>query len=133
MAEEAKARRVVAEELMIESLPMMAETGDGVAAEAASEEADATRLHAALDTIDEKTKLLLARHTLLVERYVASVAAQREIEERLAHLTRDGVDPRALEERVQELEARNQRLSRHAVFLEARIESLLARVRYVLE
>jgi cell division protein FtsB len=133
MAEEAKARSVAMEEPVIESLPMVSESDDGVAPEAAREEADATRLRAALDTIDEKIKLLLARHTLLAERYVASVAAQREIEERLAHLTRDGVDPGALEERVQELEARNDRLSRHAAYLETRIESLLARVRYVLE
>jgi hypothetical protein len=133
MAEEAKARSVATEELMIESLPMVPGTEDGVAPEPARDVADATRLRAALDTIDEKTKLLLARHTLLTERYVASVAAQREIEERLAHLTRDGVDPEALEERVQELEARNERLSRHAAYLETRIEGLLARVRYVLE
>jgi len=133
MAEEAKARSVATEELMIESLPMVSGTEDGGAPEAARENADTTRLRAALDTIDEKTKLLLARHTLLTERYVASVEAQREIEERLAHLTRDGVDPGALEERVQELEARNERLSRHAAYLETRIEGLLARVRYVLE
>jgi cell division protein FtsB len=135
MAEGAKARAMTGEELLIDTVPIVADGDGGAPAEAThtDADADATRLRAALDTIDEKITLLLARHAHLAERYVTSVAARRDVEERIAELTSGGVDPVALEERVKELAARNERLARHAAYLEGRIESLLARVRYVLE
>jgi hypothetical protein len=130
MAEDSKARHITAEDPLIESLSTITETGE---TSVPAEEADASRLRAALDTMDEKIKLLLARHAHLTERYVAAVEAQRDVEERLARMTKGGLDPRVIEQRAQELEARNERLSSHAAYLEGRIESLLARVRYVLE
>jgi len=134
MAEDSKARNIATEEPLMESLSTITETGEtSVPAETTREQADASRLRAALDTMDEKIKLLLARHAHLTERYVAAVEAQREVEERLARMTKDGLDPRVIEQRARELEARNERLSGHAAYLEGRIESLLARVRYVLE
>lgn len=134
MADEAKARRVVAEDPILESLATIEGAGEvRVVNEIGRDGADAARLRAALDTMDEKITLLLSRHALLTERYMAAVAAQREVEEQLERMTSGDVDPAALEERVRELETRNDRLTRHAEFLEGRVEGLLARVRYVLE
>jgi hypothetical protein len=97
------------------------------------QEPDHERLRNALDTLDEKIKLLLARHTLLLERARSAVAARREAEERLVRLSADELDPALLEQRTRELEAENERLSRHAAYLEDRIVNLLTRVRYVVE
>lgn len=81
-------------------------------------------LGTALDSLDEKVKLLLARHAELAAR---CAEAERAAEKHA------GLDPIALEERVEELVAENDRLARHASFLEERIKGLYTRVRYVME
>lgn len=94
---------------------------------------NAVRLGTALDKLDERISLILARHASLAERYVTVLAARRDAEERLARLSKGRLDPRVLEDRVRELEAQNERLERHATYLESRIEGLLSRVRYGVE
>ena len=95
-------------------------------------DADADRLRDALDALDEKVNFLLARHSLLAERLAAERTARREAEEKLSRLSAEGFDVAGLEERTSELETENERLARHAAYLEDRITSLLARVRYVM-
>lgn len=81
-------------------------------------------LRDSLDALEESVKLLLARHEESVAARVAAEARSR---------SRKGLDPVALQERVEELEAETDRLERHATFLEDRIRGLLSRVRYVIE
>lgn len=81
-------------------------------------------LRASLDALEESVKLLVARHG-------EAVAARSAAEQRSR--TGKGLDPVALQERVQALEAEAERLQRHAAFLEDRIRGLLSRVRYVIE
>src|SRR5918996_6157232 len=69
-----------------------------------SEKSDDGRLYEALDTLDEKIKLLLARYSLLAERCTSAIAGRREAEERLAGMSTGKLDPAALEERMRELE-----------------------------
>ena len=92
------------------------QTGDGMAG------ADLTNAVAGLE---HKVKLLLSRHSELAERYDEVVAAG----ERLGA----GLDPVALEERVQVLETERDRLSEHSTFLEGKIRELLTRVRYAVD
>lgn len=82
-------------------------------------------LTAALDRLEERIKLLLARHAELAERHREAMAAQRALD--------GGLDPVTLDARVRSLEADNDRLARHAAHLEDRIRDLLARVRYAVE
>lgn len=81
-------------------------------------------LRASLDALEETVKLLVARHE-------EAVAARSAAEKRSR--SGKGLDPVALQERVQALEAEADRLQRHAAFLEDRIRGLLSRVRYVIE
>src|SRR5687768_7176594 len=129
MAKDAKAQVVEREDFATVSVK-----GEGNSGRATDgEKTDGGRLHAALDTLDEKIKLLLARHSLLAESFASVITARREAEERLARLSTGELDPVSLEERMRELKAENERLSRHAAYLEDRIASLMARVRYVVE
>jgi prefoldin subunit 5 len=129
MAKDAEARVVEREEFAAVSVK-----GEGNSGRATdSEKTDGGGLSEALDTLDEKIKLLLARHSLLAERFASVMTARREAEQQLARLSTGELDPVSLEERMRELEAENERLSRHAAYLEDRIASLLARVRYVVE
>jgi chaperonin cofactor prefoldin len=82
-------------------------------------------LAAALDALDEKVRLLVGRSRRLADRF-------RE-EEQLRERLEGGLDPVALNERVHALESENDRLSRHAEFLERQFKELLSRVRYVVE
>jgi hypothetical protein len=84
-----------------------------------------TDLANAVSGLERKVKLLLSRHTELIERYNEAVVAG----ERLGA----GLDPAALEERVRVLESERDRLSRHAAFLEGKIRELLTRVRYAVD
>lgn len=84
-----------------------------------------TDLTNAVAGLERKVKLLLSRHSELTERYDEVVAAS----ERLGV----GLDPVALEERVQVLETERDRLSQHAAFLEGKIRELLTRVRYAVD
>jgi hypothetical protein len=129
MAKDAEAH--VVEREAFATVSVDAERSSGPATE--PEKSDGGRLYDALDTLDEKIKLLLARYSLLAERVASAVTARREAEERLARLTTGELDAASLEARTRELEAENRRLSRHAAYLEERIASLLARVRYVVE
>lgn len=81
-------------------------------------------LRASLDALEESVKLLVARHG-------EAVAARSAAEQRSR--SGKGLDPVALQERVEALEAEAERLQRHAAFLEDRIRGLLSRVRYVIE
>lgn len=86
---------------------------------------DGARLRSSLDRLEERIKLLVARYEDLAERYQALTAVRDRI---------DGtVDPLVLDERMRALGAENERLSRHAAFLEQKIRELLSRVRYVVE
>ncbi len=82
-------------------------------------------LAAALDVLGDKVKLLVERSRRLSERC-------RE-EEELRRRLEGGLDPVALDERVHALESENDRLTRHAEFLEGKLKELLSRVRYVVE
>lgn len=86
---------------------------------------DGARLRSSLDSLEERIKLLVARYEDLAERYRVITASRDRLDGTL--------DPLALEERMQTLEAENDRLSRHAAFLEQKIRELLSRVRYVVE
>ena len=131
MADEAGARRMVKEESVINSLETIPGTMEvHVPVE---DGAEARRLRAALDTMDEKITLLLARHERLAERFAATSESRQEAEAELARLVSGEIDPRQLEQRARDLETENERLSRHVAYLEERIEGLLTRVRYVLE
>lgn len=79
----------------------------------------------ALDALGDKVKLLVERSRRLAERCREEEAVRRRLD--------GGLDPIALDERVRELESENQRLARHAEFLEAKVKELLSRVRYVVE
>ena len=85
----------------------------------------AAELAAALDGLGDRVKLLVDRSRRLAERC-------RE-EEELRRRFQGGLDPVALDERVHALETENDRLSRHAEFLEGQLKELLTRVRYVIE
>ncbi len=91
------------------------------------------RLSDALDTLGERVKLLSERHETLRRELDRTRAAREEAESRLTRATDGGLDPLALEEKVRALEDQNDRLSRHAEYLEGEVKSLLGRVRYVLE
>lgn len=86
---------------------------------------DGARLRSSLDRLEERIKLLVARYEDLAERYQALTAARNRIDGTL--------DPLVLDERMRALEKENERLSRHAAFLEQKIRELLSRVRYVVE
>lgn len=87
--------------------------------------ADGAQAEAALAALEERIMLLLARHQALREQLAAKNAAARRIA--------DGADPLALEARVRVLETENDRLTRHAEFLERQVRGLRGRVRYALE
>lgn len=89
-----------------------------------SDDGGADPLRASLDALEESVKLLIARHG-------EAVAARSAAEQRSR--SGEGLDPVALQERVETLEAEAERLQRHAAFLEDRIRGLLSRVRYVIE
>lgn len=131
MADEAGARRMVKEESVMDSLETI--PGAMEVHVPAEDGAEARRLRAALDTMDEKITLLLARHERLAQRFVAASKGRQEAEVEIARLASGELDPRQLEERTRALETENERLSRHVAYLEERIEGLLTRVRYVLE
>ena len=130
MAKQAKARRAVSEETVREALGTISGSAQ---VRVPSNGNSVERLRSSLDTMDERIKLLLARHDDLAERCVAATEAQREAEQQLARFTSGELDPRQLETRTQDLETENERLARHVAYLEERIESLLMRVRYVVE
>lgn len=88
------------------------------------EERRVAELASALDALGDKVKLLVERSRRLAERC-------REAEEVGRRL--GGLDPVALDERLRALESENERLSRHADFLEGKLKELLSRVRYVVE
>jgi chromosome segregation ATPase len=85
----------------------------------------AAELEVALDALGDKVKLLVERSRRLAERCHEEESVRRRLE--------GGLDPVALDERVRELESENERIARHAEFLETKIKELLARVRYVVE
>ncbi|HET9581233.1 MAG TPA: hypothetical protein VFP76_00255 [Gemmatimonadota bacterium] len=85
----------------------------------------AAELAVALDALGDKVKLLVERTRQLAERCREEEAVRRRLE--------GGLDPVALDERVRELESENERISRHAEFLETKLKELLSRVRYVVE
>lgn len=87
----------------------------------------------ALRGLEGRVNLLVERYDDLAGRYAAVVEDRRRTAERLARLGGDGTAPAELAERIDALEAENERLSTHARFLEERIQGLLARVRYVME
>ena len=130
MADEAEARSTV-EQTTLEVETLAAIPGDGRAGVAP--DGGARRLVSALDTLDERLTFLLARYARLAERLSAAESARREAEERLQQVATGELDPIALEERTRQLASENERLARHASYLEERVESLLARVRYVVE
>ncbi|HUP02050.1 MAG TPA: hypothetical protein VM737_11080 [Gemmatimonadota bacterium] len=100
-------------------------TGGTDARDGARASGPEARLGISLDRLEERIKLLLARHAELVERYRTLTAARQRL---------DGdLDPVALDERLRTLEAENDRLVRHTAFLESRIRELLSRIRYVVE
>ena len=86
---------------------------------------DGAQAESALAALEERIMLLIARHEEVRERLVTKEAAARRIA--------NGADPLALEARVRELERENDRLTRHAEFLERQVRGLRGRVRYVLE
>ena len=78
-----------------------------------------------LDRLEERIKFLLERYAELSEQHRTLTAAQQRL---------DGdLDPIVLDERLRTLETENDRLVRHAAFLEDRIRELLSRIRYVVE
>ena len=85
----------------------------------------AAELQIALDALGDKVKLLVERSRRLAERCLEEESVRRRLE--------GGLDPVALDERVRELESENERLARHAEFLETKVKELLSRVRYVVE
>lgn len=87
--------------------------------------ADSAEAEAALAALEERIMLLIARHQALRARCAAKDAAARRIAE--------GADPLALEARVRALETENDRLTRHAEYLERQVRGLRGRVRYVIE
>lgn len=96
-------------------------------------EEEAERLSRALEMLEERVSLLLERHSDLLGHHAEAVEELSTKTERLDRLRGEGMDPEQLNRAIQELEGENERLSRHAAFLEGRIESLLNRVRYVVE
>lgn len=84
----------------------------------------AAELGVALDALGDKVKLLVERSRRLAERCREEESVRR---------LEGGLDPVALDERVRELESENERLARHAEFLETKLKELLSRVRYVVE
>ena len=80
-------------------------------------------LEVALDALSDKVKLLVERSRRLAERCREEESVRRRLE--------GGLDPVALDERVRELESENERIARHAEFLETKVKELLSRVRYV--
>ena len=87
--------------------------------------ARAAELAVALDALGDKVKLLVERSRRLAERCREEESVRRRLE--------GGLDPVVLDERVRELESENERLARHAEFLETKLKELLSRVRYVVE
>lgn len=85
----------------------------------------AAELAVALDALGDKVKLLVERTRQLADRCREEEAVRRRLE--------GGLDPVALDERVRELESENERIARHAEFLETKLKELLSRVRYVVE
>lgn len=83
----------------------------------------AAELEVALDALSDKVKLLVERSRRLAERCREEESVRRRLE--------GGLDPVALDERVRELESENERIARHAEFLETKVKELLSRVRYV--
>ncbi len=98
-----------------------------------STEEDPERLTRSLEMLEERVTLLLERHADLLGRHREAVEELDRKSARLERLRSSGEDPERLLERIRSLEAENDRLSEHAAFLEGRIESLLNRVRYVVE
>lgn len=91
------------------------------------------RLQDALEGLDRRVTLLIERHQELGQRHARALEGGRRAEAALARLTERGGDPAELDARIRSLEAENERLARHAGFLEERIRNLLSRVRYVIE
>ena len=83
----------------------------------------AAELEVALDALSDKVKLLVERSRRLAERCREEESVRRRLE--------GGLDPVALDERLRELESENERIARHAEFLETKVKELLSRVRYV--
>ena len=83
----------------------------------------AAELEVALDAHSDKVKLLVERSRRLAERCREEESVRRRLE--------GGLDPVALDVRVRELESENERIARHAEFLETKVKELLSRVRYV--
>jgi hypothetical protein len=83
----------------------------------------AAELEVALDALSDKVKLLVERSRRLAERCREEESVRRRLE--------GGLDPVALDARVRELESENERIARHAEFLETKVKELLSRVRYV--
>lgn len=96
-------------------------------------EEGAERLRAALDALERKVGLLLERHEELAGLHAEAIEDGRRSAERLARLERDGLDPVEVDARIRSLEEENERLARHAEFLEERIRAMMSRVRYVVE
>ncbi|MBW3661059.1 MAG: hypothetical protein KY397_05430 [Gemmatimonadetes bacterium] len=96
-------------------------------------DAQGDRLSGVLEMLEERVSLLLERHADLLRRHREAEEESREMAGRLARLREEGADPDEFLARIRSLESENDRLSEHAAFLEGRIESLLTRVRYVVE
>lgn len=103
------------------------------APEPAAGAGDDDRLRDALEGLDRRVTLLIERYRELGLRHAEAVEDGQRSAAALARLTERGGDPAALDARIRRLEAENERLARHAGFLEERIRNLLSRVRYVIE
>ena len=135
--EVAEAIEVAEESAPAESAPADPAPADPASADPAPKTGPALvaagSLEAALDRLEGRIQLLLSRHRGLDERYRASRDEARALNERLARLTAGGGDAAALDARIRELTAENERLGAHAAFLEERIRGLHGRVRYITE
>lgn len=94
---------------------------------------EAAALATMVEKLEERVSLLLERHAEVLEAHREALEERRAMGEKLDRLREEGADPEELLETIRGLEAENGRLTDHAAFLEGRIESLLTRVRYVVE
>ncbi|MDX1622741.1 MAG: hypothetical protein R3199_02020 [Gemmatimonadota bacterium] len=93
----------------------------------------AERLRDALVVLEAKVGRLIESRAEIAERHRAAREEARRLAERLERLESPELDPVELESKVRGLERQNERLRAHAEALEERIESMLNRIRYVVE
>ena len=91
------------------------------------------RLAEALDGLDRRVTLMVERYEELAARHGRTLEERRADRAAMERLAGSGASPAELDGRIRALQAENDRLTRHAGFLEERIQGLLARVRYVME